>query len=423
MQTPERTPSPVNPSDEFLDYPPEQSLPFPPGTYTLLPLVERADNGQLPSGPWQATDLKKRWEQHVEKEKSRNSTKENGGDSRRTLSATPDSSAVDDDDDEEENSTTFSSNLDQEFIVPFFVQLPSYTPSPTSSSQSHTPRRRSSSTRSSSFTPMTPIPSLRSSSPTSSHAPDFASPRSLPPAQPIGFLRPPIILALLEDNQKLINMNSKPVWKFLPRVSYDKVERRPSYGSRPGSRRHSIKSLSKPDVSQLTDEPSSISNSEDTLQASRLIDSLRSLEIGQSTRADQGVWAVGFEDWVNEEGVEIRNEHLDRLVRGWKMSGKFMDQLAGTSLDPSLSPFPHNELGADGERETGWRDEQYIIYGPVGEFKMDENPLPGSNGAFRLERAACSLFGVTTFGVHSTGEQPIITREKGTRTDSLRGSL
>ena len=54
---------------------------------------------------------------------------------------------------------------------------------------------------------------------------------------------------------------------------------------------------------------------------------------------------------------------------------------------------------------------------------MDENPLPGSNGAFRLERAACSLFGVTTFGVHSTGEQPIITREEGTRTDSLRGSL
>lgn len=35
----------------------------------------------------------------------------------------------------------------------------------------------------------------------------------------------------------------------------------------------------------------------------------------------------------------------------------------------------------------------------------DANPLPGSNEAFRMERSACSLFGVTTFGVHCTGER------------------
>jgi len=333
MQTPERSPSPENPSDEFLDYPPPHSLHFPSGTYTLLPLIERADNGELPSGPWQASDLKKRWEQHVEKEKLRNVTKENGGYSRRTLSATPDSSAVDDDeeDEEDEDVSPAQATLDHEFIVPFFVQLPSYTPPPSSSSQSNTPRRRSSSTRSSSFTPMTPIPSLRSSSPTSSHPQESSPRRSLPPAQPIGFLRPPILLALLEDNQKLINMNSKPVWKFLPSVSYEKVERRPSYGSRPGSRRHSIKSLSsKPDINSLMDEPTSASPSMDDLPASRLIDSLRSLELGKLAEGtEQGVWAVGFEDWVNEGGIEIRNEHLDRIVRSWKMSGKFMDQLAG----------------------------------------------------------------------------------------------
>ncbi|SPO25367.1 uncharacterized protein UTRI_03220_B [Ustilago trichophora] len=44
----------------------------------------------------------------------------------------------------------------------------------------------------------------------------------------------------------------------------------------------------------------------------------------------------------------------------------------------------------------GWRDELYAIYGL--------NPRPGSRNpiAFKLERAACALFGFATFGVHLT---------------------
>ncbi|GAA5962149.1 hypothetical protein JCM3765_003875 [Sporobolomyces pararoseus] len=384
MQTPERSPSPTNPHDEFLDFPPPQTLPFPSGTYTLLPLIEKADNGEIPRGPWEAIDLKKRWEQHVEKEKS--VQRVNG--SPNHFESSLDSSAVEDDEDDEEGEAgaTTEEKLSHEFIVPFFVQLPPYTPpAPT---QPTTPRRRSSSTRSASFTPMTPIPSLRPSSPTSSHPTPQLSSRSdstsAPPPQPVGFLRPPIVLALLEDNQRLIDMNLQPVWKFLPSVSYEKKERRPSYGSKPGSRRHSIKSLTpKPEVSTpLTEEPVSLS-SETSLPFSEIVNSLRSLELGKpgsSTLGGQGIWAVGFEDWINESGEasELRNEHLDRVVRGWKMSGKFMDQLAG------------------------WRDEVYNIYGPAPKFSAEENPLPGSNIAFKLERAACSLFGVTTFGVHCT---------------------
>lgn len=58
---------------------------------------------------------------------------------------------------------------------------------------------------------------------------------------------------------------------------------------------------------------------------------------------------------------------------------------------------------------SGWRDEEYAIYGPrVLQAASDSNEiinpgLPGSNIAFRLERAATGLFGFLTFGVHLTG--------------------
>lgn len=66
----------------------------------------------------------------------------------------------------------------------------------------------------------------------------------------------------------------------------------------------------------------------------------------------------------------------------------------------------------------GWRNEQYSVFGPPGHTAQgrpqdsgaDEDqddgggagPLPGSNVAFTLERAACALFGFATFGVHMT---------------------
>lgn len=351
MQTPERSPSPANSADDLLDFPSPPTLPFPPGSYTLLPLVDKADNGEIPRGPWEATDLKKRWEQHVEKEKARHLAHIDSLSN--PVESHLDSSAVDDDDEDVGGeSASLADRLDREFVVPFFVRLPDYSPPPPPST-SATPRRRSSSTRSSSFTPMTPIPSLRPSSPTSSHPTPQVSSRadsSLPPSQPVGFLRPQIVLALLEDNQKLVDMNLQPVWKFLPPVSYDKKERRPSYGSKPGSRRHSIKSLTpKPDVlgSNLTEEPlssSTPSNARDdnSLSFSEIVSSLRALEMGQqpngSSSLAHGIWAVGFSDSINESGdaFEQRNEHLDRVSRGWKMSGQFMDQLAGRSSNSCL---------------------------------------------------------------------------------------
>lgn len=39
---------------------------------------------------------------------------------------------------------------------------------------------------------------------------------------------------------------------------------------------------------------------------------------------------VAFSDWVNEGGIERRDEHMDRLVRGWRHAGVFSDQLNGT---------------------------------------------------------------------------------------------
>lgn len=106
-----------------------------------------------------------------------------------------------------------------------------------------------------------------------------------------------------------------------------------------------------------------------------------------------GVYAVGFENWVNEEGTETRSEHMDRISRTWKMEKRFSDQL------------------------DGWRNEHYNIYGPVSASSSGIALLPGSNIAFRLERAACSLFGVCTFGVHLTGSSLIIFSSMSTQTD------
>lgn len=52
---------------------------------------------------------------------------------------------------------------------------------------------------------------------------------------------------------------------------------------------------------------------------------------------------------------------------------------------------------------NGWRDELYTIYGPEGSLTDGADVCWGRNGAFALERAACALFGVGTFGIHVNG--------------------
>ncbi|ORY74523.1 NUDIX hydrolase domain-like protein [Leucosporidium creatinivorum] len=105
------------------------------------------------------------------------------------------------------------------------------------------------------------------------------------------------------------------------------------------------------------------------------------------------VYAVGFAEGVNREGREARREQVDRVVRGWKAQGMFKEVLGG------------------------WRDEEYDIYGPPApspapapapssttaeSSKANSSPSPRSNVAFSMERSACALFGVATFGVHMT---------------------
>jgi hypothetical protein len=78
-------------------------------------------------------------------------------------------------------------------------------------------------------------------------------------------------------------------------------------------------------------------------------------------------FAVAFSDEINLLGPTARSRQLERIVRGWKDEGSFSDILGG------------------------WRNELYTIYGPA------------STIALELERAACSLFGFATFGVHLNG--------------------
>ncbi|GAA5911622.1 hypothetical protein JCM8208_005694 [Rhodotorula glutinis] len=363
-------------ADSYLAFDSPPTLPLPSGTYTLLPLVDQCDNVSLPVGPWSGADCKRRWQQHLANE--RNTFAEEN------LDAQGDSALADDDADDDDaqgdvgNKLEGAAAFDKEFLVPFFLTLP--TPPPPSASSSGASLRRRSSTASGrpSFSRLTPIPRLRASSPTpstSSFVRARADPSAAVDAPPIGFLRPVIVRALIDDNRKLIAMNCKPVWSFQPAISFPPPARRPSYtSSRPGSRRSSVTANTAASAPM-----GGSSDGEQGIPMDEVLEGLRSLSMAQS--AETGPWAVGFEDWVNEEGVDARREHVDRIVRGWKHAGMFPECLGG------------------------WRDEMYTIYGPPPppSPEGDDNPLAtGSNEAFRMERSACALFGFATFGVHCT---------------------
>ncbi|PLW27567.1 hypothetical protein PCASD_20081 [Puccinia coronata f. sp. avenae] len=127
--------------------------------------------------------------------------------------------------------------------------------------------------------------------------------------QPIGFLRPPIVEALVQDNQHMKQIQKQTCWKLFY-----------------------------------------LENEEGSLPVK-----------------------VSFEDWINqsEDWLEARSKQLQRLIRGWKENGLFLDQLAG------------------------WRNEEYSVYGPKDQTQC-------SKLAFRIERSAVGLFGVLSFGVHLT---------------------
>ncbi|KAK4047909.1 hypothetical protein OIV83_005092 [Microbotryomycetes sp. JL201] len=347
-------------------------MPFPAGHYTALPLVEACNNVKLPSGPFEAGDCKLRLQRHQHEQKWK--SKMQGGNNNVATSSALDSSALADDDSDDEHASDESS-FDGEFLCPFFLDMPKHSAHENHSKSSNPPSRRPSSHRTS-FSRMTPMPQLRSSSPTFSFPGMYSPPEPSKRAQPIGFLRPSIVRALIADNKKMVAMNCKPVWDTLPSIEYPPPARRPSYSqSRPHSRRNSLSATPR---TQPGTPSESVTGAPLSTEPKSLRDALEKLNVSDID-VEKQVYAVSFADWVNEEGQECRREHIDRVVRGWKMTGEFAELL------------------------DGWRDEEYMIYGPRPET---ENPLPGSNVAFTMERSACALFGFATFGVHLTAYIP-----------------
>ncbi|KAK4052547.1 hypothetical protein OIO90_004315 [Microbotryomycetes sp. JL221] len=362
-------------------------MPFPNGHYTVWPLIQACNNVTLPQGPFQASDCKLRWQRH-QHERRFNSINQ----------PTTDSSALadDDDDDDDDNPQDSETSFDNEFLCPFFVEMPQSTTQhymnethSTKSSHSNSNSRRSSLHRTS-FSRMTPMPQLRSCSPTPSSPSIVQS--SIEPSkqsQPIGFLRPKIVKALIEDNKKMVAMNCKPVWRTLPEIDYPPPARRPSYSqSRSHSRRNSSSTTPRTQPgtpSEHVSSSNSITGHSIQSEPKTLKDELEKLNCSD-LEIEKQIFAISFQQWVNDEGQQSRTEHVDRVVRGWKMMGQFNDLL------------------------DGWRDEEYTIYGPRPET---ENPLPGSNQVFTMERSACALFGFTTFGVHLTAYIPQHINNKG----------
>lgn len=110
--------------------------------------------------------------------------------------------------------------------------------------------------------------------------------------QPIGFVLPSVLTALEEDNTKMSSIKCSPCWAFA------QEERGP-------------------------------------------------------------IWAIAFADWINEdlnEALDLRTEHMDRVVRNWKEAGLFPDPL------------------------QGWRDERYCVWAGrdvQNQYKSCPSPLPG----------------------------------------------
>lgn len=301
---------------------------LPDQVNTLLPLIEACDNFKLPSGPWTAKDCKNRLDEHTRLNSTRYTSVGVGA------SGAGGDSAIDDEEEEDQeearrsptqpnsfaNTTTSEpallptkETLDAEFLVPFFVSVPKDSITPLS-------RRSSNHLR---LTPLAPISSHRSTTPSTS-----TSSVSTTIDQPIGFLRPSIVQALLEDNEKMLSLNCRPVWSFLPPTSTEshvptivRSASMSSGSSRTQSRRNSESRQSgTPPVALNTTLPGG-----DGLR--EMLQGLRS----RNSPGGYGIYAVGFQPWVNEEeGYASRREHMDRIVRGWKENGEFKDQLGGT---------------------------------------------------------------------------------------------
>ncbi|WWC57849.1 uncharacterized protein I303_100384 [Kwoniella dejecticola CBS 10117] len=96
---------------------------------------------------------------------------------------------------------------------------------------------------------------------------------------------------------------------------------------------------------------------------------------------------VYFTEAIVQQGKDGLSRVMAEVVKGWKDQGKFPGPLAG------------------------WRNELYSIYAASYSSGLNQGPPTSpimlgagtfDNVAFHLERAACALFGLATFGVHMT---------------------
>lgn len=108
-----------------------------------------------------------------------------------------------------------------------------------------------------------------------------------------------------------------------------------------------------------------------------VVDEIRKLDSDVFTTDKEG--RIGLSRSLNT--FEKRSRELNAVAQQWREAGLF-----SSALD-------------------GWRDEQYAIYSsdrfPFQSWEESDATSPRSP-AFELERAACAVLGLTTFGVHLT---------------------
>lgn len=253
---------------------------------SLLPIVERCDNGSIPSGPFGPTEHLQRWEDHQRR---------------------PDAG---------------------DFLIPFYLSAPSHLPGSITIKPHATPPPPARSRRTSSQVSYRKSPAV---APLSHYLPRsnsddgladaFAAQaallaranaiytseqRLLDSSAPIGYLRPSVVKALLEDSERMVTIRSRPCWRALYPV--EAVASAASSPKLTTAEQLGHETTQKPgEVVEDHDE------GEDVMEPAC------------------GPWCLAFEDWVNEEEdrVSVRGEHMDRILRNWKQAGLFPEMLGG----------------------------------------------------------------------------------------------
>ncbi|KAF5392882.1 hypothetical protein D9757_000870 [Collybiopsis confluens] len=114
------------------------------------------------------------------------------------------------------------------------------------------------------------------------------------------------------------------------------------------------------------------------------------------------LWVINIDQAGSKDRVEIsawadtpfkRTAAINVLCQRWRDTGLFSDVCGPTK----------------------WRSELYPIYkNPFGphDYPTKEDDLDNLNFAFEMERSACALFGVVTYGVHMSIYQEVLSEHK-----------